>query len=249
MRHRIYRELLLKPNLDDSQGEAEVDYFDEHQRLADRILYLEIEYLEDSHEIYLEIMRTNKKIHEEAAGVLYGENWFTWSVYGYEYQPISHCPRGETALCPRRYSRLITKLHLKVSTSGDGNDFDEADAISWTTKNLKHACKVLSLNNLKTLMVDFYNSIGRRHGGSTCKGWYGERCLEPLKDCRAEKVSIDYVNKCTAGLKLTGIIVLCPPMCFSSLCCRVESHDRRSQGCGLSSLSQSNGGGSGKSIR
>lgn len=191
VRHRIYRELLLKPNVDDSQSEAEC--FNEHDEIRDRIVYLEVEFLEDNHEMHPEIMRTNKKIHEEAAAVLYGENWFTWSLYGRVFPPIWHWPDHETTLCPRRYSRLITKLHLMVSTNGDEvGDPGQVDAIFWTTTNLKQACQMLSLNDFKILMVSFYNPIGRRHGG---KGYYGQRCLEPLKRCRAEKVSLNHVPR------------------------------------------------------
>lgn len=42
VRHRIYRELLLKPNHDDSQSEAE--YLNEHDKIRDRIMNLKVEF-------------------------------------------------------------------------------------------------------------------------------------------------------------------------------------------------------------
>ena len=191
MRHKIYRELLLKPREFDS--ESEDSYLSEHDELCHRIQDLLVVIGEGDNQMHPEIMRTNKIIHDEAAAVLYGENWFSWSLYGDQYRPMWHFPRCETAVCPRRYSRLITKMHLIVSTRGDDNDPTQSDAIFWTTRNLRGTCKVFTLNNFKILKVDFYNGLGYWHGGSARKGYYGERCLEPLKVCRAEKVSIGYV--------------------------------------------------------
>ena len=136
-------------------------------------------------------MRTNKNIHEEAAAVLYGENWFTWSLYGDQYRPMWRWSEAEKIKCPRHYSRLITKMRLLISTKGDENDPTQADAIYLTTTNVKHACKKFAFNDFKILKVDFYNGLSYRYGGSARKGYYGERCLEPLKKCRAENVSID----------------------------------------------------------
>ncbi len=200
VRHRIFRELLLKPQRLDIQ--IEESYSSEHEELGDRIEGLMVGFLEGDNHMYPEIMCTNKKIHKEAAAVLYGENWFTWAIYGMGYVPMWHTldrlyrpytPLSEPPECPRHYSRLITKMRPEVSTRGDERDPTQADAIFWTTMNLQHACKVLSLNDFKILKVDFWNGLGRRHGGSARTGYYGERCLEPLKRCRAEKVSVDSV--------------------------------------------------------
>lgn len=188
VRHRVYRELLLKPR--QSDFERENFYSNEHQELTYRVESLMITIGEGDNQMHPEIMRTNKKIHEEAAAVLYGENWFEWSVLGMGYEAMWHWPYQKKAVCSRRYSRLITKMRLLVNTRGDDNDPTQADAIFWTTDNLKGVCKVLSLNDFKILKVDFYNGLGYRHGG---EGYYGQSCLEPLKKCRAEKVYIDSV--------------------------------------------------------
>ena len=200
VRHKIFRELLLKPQRLDIQ--IEESYSSEHEELGDRIEGIMVEIGEGDNQMHPEIMCTSKKIHKEAAAVLYGENWFTWSIYGMGYVPMWHTldrlytpytPLSKPPECPRHYSRLITKMRLEVSTRGDEHDPTQADAIFWTTMNLQHACKVLSLNDFKILKVDFWNGLGRRHGGSARTGYYGERCLEPLKRCRAEKVSVDSV--------------------------------------------------------
>ena len=120
--------------------------------------------------MHLEIMRTNKTIHNEAAAVLYGENWFPWSLYGDQYRPMWRFPEGERILCPRRYSRLITKMHLIISTRGDENDPTQSDAIFWITRYLKSTCKAFTLNDFKILKVDFYNGLRYRYGGSARKG-------------------------------------------------------------------------------
>ena len=205
VRHKIYRELLLKPGEFDSQSEDR--YLSEHDELGHRIQDLLVEIWEEDNQMHPEIMRTNKSIHDEAAAVLYGENWFSWSLSGHQYQPMWRFPWVETSLCPRRYTRLITKIHLIVSTRGDENDPYQSDAVFWTTRNLRSTCKTFTLNDFKILKVDFYNALGYRYCGSARKGYYGERCLEPLKVCRAEKVSIGYVEDRGPSLKLTSIAV------------------------------------------
>ena len=171
VRRRIYRGLLLKPiAFDDMLAES---YDSEPDALSNSGLAIFIG--EGDNQMHPEIMRTNKKIHKEAAAVLYGENTFEWSLYGHEYLSLWHFMQGASTSCPRHYSRLITKLHLDVSTRG----------YDYAIKNIQHACKVLALNDFKTLKVDFY------HPGSRGKVWYGERYLEPLKKCRAEEVSVD----------------------------------------------------------
>ena len=98
-------------------------------------------------------------------------------------------------------------MHLIVSTRGDENDPTQSDAIFWTTRNLRSTCKAFTLNDFKILKVDVYNGLRYRYGGSARKGYYGERCLEPLKVCRAEKVSIGYVEERGPSVKLTSIAV------------------------------------------
>ena len=193
VRHRTYRELLLKPREWDNESEA--PYFSEHEELSARIGGLMIDFLDPNGEMHPEIMRTNKRIHEEAAAVLFGENWFAWSTYGNGYWPIFHWRDHGTTKCQRRYSRLITKIRLIVSVHGDDMHQTRADIFVCINRNLEHACKVLSLADLKILTVNFYNSMDRRYGGSARNGYFGERCLEHLKNCRAEKVSIDYIHE------------------------------------------------------
>lgn len=120
---------------------------------------------EDNHEMHPEIMRTNKKIHQEAAAILYGENWVTEDILEIKKQPIRGVNR-----CPRHYSRLVTRMRLIVSTRGEVDSLAEAFALFWTTTNLKQICKVLSLNDVKILKVDIYNNLGHLYGGSARDG-------------------------------------------------------------------------------
>ena len=195
VRHRIYRELLLRPR--EWDNESEPSDLSEREGLRYRIEGLMIDFLDDNHRMHPEIMRTNKRIHEEAATVLYGENWFAWNIYGFRYVPMFH--RGmdqcHATLCPRRYSRLITKVSLSVNVRGSEWDQTLAEIFVCIDKSLEHACKVLSLTDLKILMVNFYNSLSWENGRSVPNRYHRERCLEPLKNCRAEKVSIDYIHE------------------------------------------------------
>lgn len=190
VRHVIYQKLLLQPKYHD--GKSEDSDTSEHRKTSGRTVDLAIEIGEEDNQMHPEIMRTNKKIHKEAAAVLYGENWFTWSLYGMgDEDPMWYWPRSKKFVCHRRYSRLIQKMRIDISTRGDDHDPTQADAIFWTASNLRKACKVLNLNNFKILEVDFYNALGFKHFG---KGYNGQHCLEPLKRCRAEKVSINPVQ-------------------------------------------------------
>ena len=148
MRHRIYRELLLKPiPYDDGSaaGNDDDSYASEHDKLSDRILDLTIVIGEGDNQMHPEIMRTNQKIHEEAAAVLYGEDWFSWSLDGDGDQPMWHCPWLKTIQCSRHYSRLITKICIIISCKGDEDDPFQTDTLYWTRRNVEDACKKLTL--------------------------------------------------------------------------------------------------------
>lgn len=242
-RRRIYRALLLKREEVGDRGVSQSDddsYVSEHGKWSDLLVELMIEIGEWDNQMHPEIMCTNKRIHEEAAAVLYGENWFTWTLCGAGHQPMWTWPLDKKSRCPPHYSRLVTKMCLVIETMGDEDDPAGADdAIYWTTTNIDDACRNFALNDFEILKVDFYSGLGYRYGGSARKGYYGERCLESLKKCRAEKVGIDSVHEGGADVKLTSVEVPHQRVCFSSLCGRIEGRDRRSQGCQLSGLSQS----------
>ena len=204
VRRRIYRELLLKPKKFDNVSQPDDDEYEKLSELTENLMVI---IGEGDNQMHPEIMRSNKKIHEEAATVLYGENWFTWETDGMQYRPMWRCDHSDELWCPRRYSRLITKMRLLISTRGDFHDPSQADAIYWTTINVNSTCKELILNDFKILKVDFYNALGCRHGGSARKGYHGERCLEPLKNCRAEKVEMKSRVTLVIGLILMSIAV------------------------------------------
>ena len=191
VRHRIYEELLLVPKCNDE--ESAIRWINEHAELGCRTEGLMVEICEDgAYGIYPEIMSTNKKIHEEAPAVLYGENWFTWCIHSIEEEgPMWQNLGWNSFLYLPRCSRLIAKMRLVVSF--EGTEFSwRANPISerhfWITKNLQNVCKVLSLNDLKFLKVEYFNDLGW-HCGSSRRG-LGEPCLEPLKKLRAERVSV-----------------------------------------------------------
>ena len=194
VRQKIYRELLLVPEYDDDD-ECPDDYVNEHEELHARIGRQMINLSDDcNHELHPEIMGTNKKIHQEAATVLYGENWFEWDVQGMEEGSMWLGNWATKTVCTPRYGRLVTNMCLEVSVRGvEGTSFMDPDyssmALSRTTTNLRKTCEMLCLNDLEVLTVAFYNGLGRMHGGSSRTGFYGERCLEPLKICRAKRVS------------------------------------------------------------
>ena len=140
------------------------------------------------------------------------------------------------------YSRLIAKMRLVVCF--EGTEFNwRADPISeryiWVTKTLQNACKVLSLNDVKFLKVEYFNDLGW-HCSSSRRG-LGERCLEPLKKCRAERVSVASIQIFPLNLKLILTAVRHQYQHFSSLRDGLENRDRRSEGCGIPGLSPSSG--------
>ena len=62
IRHRIYRELLLKPKEMDGHSAAEGDdddYASEHDKINERITYLMVEIGEGDNQMHPEIMRAN----------------------------------------------------------------------------------------------------------------------------------------------------------------------------------------------
>ncbi|KAL9076940.1 MAG: hypothetical protein Q9161_000573 [Pseudevernia consocians] len=81
---------MRSPKEEDNHSAAEDDdesYASEHEKFPERSADLMIEF-GASYEMHTEIMRTNKKIQEEAAAILYGESRFTESFYDMEYQPL-----------------------------------------------------------------------------------------------------------------------------------------------------------------
>lgn len=160
---------------------------------------------------------------------LSGSCWISIGTHSDPYGP-SRSP--EDVMCPSLQSfRHQTAPHSQPR--GDENGPTQRGARNLITTNVHHACEILALNDFKILKVDFSNGLGRRCPSSARKGFYIERCLEPLKKCRAEKVSIHSVDECAAVLKLTSIVVPHPCICFfrfcfSNLCSGVESRDRRS---------------------
>lgn len=180
VRLQIYRELLLVD--DEEYEEIELD---------------ELEGLD----LHPAILRGNRKIHDEAASVLYGENTFKHTLAGFQHIKLWHsygC-EGKTTLS-RRYSRLITKVFLYLDLAGDDNDpsmHAVLDAAATLRSNIDGAARKLALNDLRLLKIRFRNAYTGgplnyfrgdwyRFGGNP---FWGQDCLEPLLKTRATRVS------------------------------------------------------------
>ena len=172
VRRRIFRALLLKPRKHLSQ-DPDTGFTLYNSLYGDQM----IEIGGRHYHMHTKIMCTNKRLHNEAAAVLYGENWYVWSLY---------------TICPRHYSRLITKMRLVIEV------YDIPSSAYWIGESVRRVCKTLSLNDFKVLVVDYqdYHEYNIRQQSRT-------RCLEPLSKCRAQKVSIKSAYECSAVLKLT----------------------------------------------
>lgn len=153
------------------------------------------------------ILACNRKIHDEAAAVLYGENRFTYVFDGHCPMKLWHTIGSDKTILPRRYSRLVTRIRIVVSFKGDDNDpswqavmqgFDQ------TLANMDDVCNKLRLNDLKWLKVYYINSYtggpvqaiflgGGRFAG---KPYMGENCLLPLLKVRATQVSLPCLATC-----------------------------------------------------
>ncbi len=106
----------------------------------------------DEMPLHTNILRCNKKIHDEAAAVLYGENCFDWDMRGDRNRKLWHRDGSAKTCVPRKYSRLITMVRLKVDFRGDDNDPSwqaVMNGFDQTKANLDHACELLTLNDLK----------------------------------------------------------------------------------------------------
>ena len=183
IRLKIYRELLI---YDDGEKLDPTERRYNHTRLHPQIL------------------ACNRKIHDEAATVLYGENCFTWEVVGYYPDKLWHDFESEKTVISRRYSRLVTRMHISVSFRGDDYDISGPaiqKAYDQTLANMENVCEKLRLNDLKYLEVYYINSYtggpyqAAMFGGGNLLGdlYEGQTCLLPLLSVRATQVSPPYL--------------------------------------------------------
>lgn len=131
VRHRIFREVLLKPKLveDDSTAENDEDsYPGEHEksneRRIERAIVLMTRITKCIRRLGVPTGRSTKKPLVSCM-----ENWFTWDLYGCQYQSMWLLPDFDKTLCRRHYSRLITKMCLNISTKGEKNGIALADVM------------------------------------------------------------------------------------------------------------------------
>ncbi|KAL9133423.1 MAG: hypothetical protein Q9175_005400 [Cornicularia normoerica] len=109
---------------------------------------------------------------------------------GTHSDPYGPSRSPEDVMCPSLQSlRHQTAPHSQPRR--DENGPTQRGARNLITTNVHHACEILASNDFKILKVDFSNGLGCRCPSSARKGFYRERCLEPLKKCRAEKFLIN----------------------------------------------------------
>ena len=174
--HRIYRELLLKPK-----------WFDDHSAAES-----------DDNSYCVPTRRSTKKPPVSCMERI-GSHGTSMGA--------STNPSGTCRTPKRRFVLVTTVVSSPKCVSIPAlKATRKTDAMYLTTTNFHRACQKLALNDLKILKIDFINSLGRRLPDWTHNGYYAERCLEPLKKCRAQKVSVDSVRGCTTGLKLTSFV-------------------------------------------
>lgn len=194
VRKRIYRYLLIKTTCNPVWDTYESDGSDEGEI---RVVFQDYEIsplmIDKERGLYPALLRTNRKIHDEAADVLWGENHFKWGLSGNTWATnFSDCYKL-TACLPRHYGSRTTKMHLEVGLRGDMDDHCQINDLIWITINFNDVCEKLSLNRLQILKVDLENRFVAYPGGLfTGNKTNGEQCLEPLREVRAEKVGISF---------------------------------------------------------
>lgn len=106
------------------------------------------------------ILRCNKKIHGEAAPVLYGENCLFSFLQSYGelwHKQLSMKTRFSRCL----YSRLVTMVHLCVflfhPNERDPQNQREVELLEEDLQDSEKACGWLVLSDLKFLKISFVN--------------------------------------------------------------------------------------------
>lgn len=141
------------------------------------------------------ILRASREIHREAAPVLYGENIFAWRVAGTASRRLWYTNRSDKPELPQNYTRLITKLWLRVDViNATWLDFDMGKARMSTRKKLRRFCTQLRVNNMRKLKVNYCWYLPHCGHGTPGEPEHALRnkqecCLEALKHIRATEVS------------------------------------------------------------
>lgn len=204
------------------------------------------------------IMRCNKLIHEEAAGVLYGENVFVYFLDGLEHCKLwhSHSYWSNTkSLLSRRNSRLISMVYLNLDLVDNNGElsFDyERNDVDTLKSNIRHAVDTLSLSDLKILKIrcrDTYVSgtydIHLNKWGDM--PYFGQECLEDWLRARATRVStvfldVRLVPKHSRPLIICNIVRHCMERRGPKICGATQSHHRRADERHILRISSREGG-------
>ena len=133
------------------------------------------------------ILATSKKIHDEAALVLYGKNRFHYEIYGLTPQRFLGSNCSEKCL-PKKYINLISHLSVSINFQGSDTDFlGDVPAFEIVRSNVKQMADILADNYhiavFKLSFVNSYFDVGMAEfwPNSFRGNWaMGEQVLAPL---------------------------------------------------------------------
>ncbi|MCJ1320713.1 hypothetical protein MMC15_006054 [Xylographa vitiligo] len=97
------------------------------------------------HGYYAAILATSKKIHDEAALVLYGKNQFHFEIYGLNHQPFLSNIHSDKCL-PKKYIILINYLSVSIK-SLDMDILGNVPAFEIVRSNVKQMADILADNH------------------------------------------------------------------------------------------------------
>ena len=143
------------------------------------------------HEIYPAILATSKKIHDEAAPVLYGMNGFFYEIYGLSPQRFLGSQYRNVGV-PKKYVNLINHLSVCINFKGSESDImGDVPAFEIVRSNVKQMVDMLADNHhiakLKLAFFNSYYNVGNAElmPNSFRGNWaMGEQVLAPLAALR-----------------------------------------------------------------
>ena len=183
-----------------------------------------VPFVEDPpYECYPAILATSKKIHDEAAPVLYGKNRFYYETYGLSPQRFLGSNSRDVCL-PRKYINLINYLSVSINFKGSENDIlGDVPAFAIVRSNVKQMADVLADNHhiavFKLSFINSYFDIGmvEMMPNSFRGNWaMGEQVLAPLGALRGVRKVVlkDHARVSDYARVLKGLMML-PRKCFA----------------------------------
>ena len=133
------------------------------------------------------ILYCNKRIHDEATSVLYGENCFRFCLGGRDYTRLWHrfhaIHQEERPLASEKYTRKMTKVYIDIDIRWNALYHSQ----NLLGKSLQFAAMSLVNNNLRLLKIG-YQGCGTSQPYRS-QGDQDQTFLEPLLKIRATRVS------------------------------------------------------------